>query len=67
MPWLTNDTPLPNLVQGVVFLPDSEYLQACFWGAFLALANPASWEKSGTAEPEDIAELFGQAYEQSRT
>lgn len=60
--WLTPDTPLPSLVAYRVYLPDNDALRAAFYGAFLLLTVARNWEQFGTATPDQIAELFSEAW-----
>jgi len=60
MPWLTPDDD-PALVSRVVFVPDGVEWEACFWGAFLELADAENWEEYGTITPEDAARRWFEA------
>jgi len=56
--WLTPNE-LPNTLTCVrVFLPDAEAYRAALRGALVLLAQSWNWEKEGTQEPEDVAQLW---------
>lgn len=63
--WLTPDDDPGTLVCHPVLVPAGSEYEAAFRGAMLLLADPANWEKVGTADPETIAYAFLQAFLQT--
>lgn len=61
--WLTPDGSVPSSnVCLTITIPDGLQWRASLRGALLSLGEAENWEKWGTLEPQEVADVFLQAY-----
>jgi hypothetical protein len=63
--WVTPDDEPSPLVCHQVFVPSGMHYEAAFRGAMLLLTDVYNWEKSGTQEPQAVADAFFEAFMQT--